>query len=221
MHIGDKLSALLCSRVFITLPALCPSWSPSGTSRVRGPLWQDVVICCLAASPLGTEVLWGPQGVALCWARLWTRLLLGPPVCVPPHPLCLPVPQCSVSGILCFPPSLNFGMKRGLESGTLLSHVMNWGFDYAEPSGNREVAQGRPAAASGRSPHVPCSVLTLGQAARQELLSSDTYMWTHFSAPESQFIPPGAVRAWLEPRKRETLNQQDWRAGAAGPGRRA
>ena len=25
-------------------------------------------------------------------------------------------------------------------------------------------------------PHVPCSVLTLGQAARQELLSSDTYV---------------------------------------------
>lgn len=78
-----------------------------------------------------------------------------------------------------------------------------------------------PKAARPQLQDVHPHVLTLGQAARQELLSSDTYMWTHFSAPESQFIPPGAVRAWLEPRKRETLNQQDWRAGAAGPGRRA
>ena len=150
VHVGDKLSALLHSRVFITLPALCPSWSPSGTSRARGPLWQDVVNGRLAASPLGTEVLWGPRGVALCWARSGCSFSSDPVRPASPSVLTCP-PESSHRGILCFPPSLNLGMEMGLESGTLLSRVMNWAFDYAEPSGNREVAQGRPAAALGCS----------------------------------------------------------------------
>ena len=85
-------------------------------------MWLDVVNCCLASSPLGTEELWGPQGAALCWAQP-VRLASSRTSTVCPASLSglLCPPVLSHNEILCFPPSRNFGMKMGLESGTLLS----------------------------------------------------------------------------------------------------
>ena len=65
--------------------------------------------------------------------------------------------------------------------------------------------------------HIECSALPQGRAARQQLLSSDTYVRTNFSAPKSQFFPLGAVWARLEPRKRETLTSKTGGPGAAWP----
>ena len=66
--------------------------------------------------------------------------------------------------------------------------------------------------------HIECSALTQGRAARQQFLNSETYVRTKFSAPESQFIPLGAVRARLEPRKRETLTSKTGGPGQPGLG---
>lgn len=83
---------------------------------------RELLSGCLSAGHRGA--LGTAEGGAVLGLTLWMRLLLGPPVCVSPSVLtCSPV--FSHSGILCFPPSLNFGMKMGLESGTLLSRVMS------------------------------------------------------------------------------------------------
>ena len=122
VHAGGRLSALLCSPVLITLLASCPRWSPSGTSCVRGPS----VAGCLACSARHSGALGAAGGGAVLGSpRADTASSWAPTVC--PVSLsglrCPPVLGHSES--LCFPLPLNFGMKMGLGSGTLLSHLMN------------------------------------------------------------------------------------------------
>ena len=91
---GDRLSDLLRPCVFTSLPALCPSWFPSVTSPVRGPSvagCSELPSSCLSAGhrgALGTAGVGTVLGSSLCG-----RPPLGPPLYVPPHPLCLAVPQ--------------------------------------------------------------------------------------------------------------------------------
>ena len=115
------------AHVFLSLFQRCvQAGLPRAPAVLEAPLWLDVVNCRLASSLLGTEVLWGPQRAVLCWARLCADGFLSDPTV---GPASLSVLSCSPvlrhNEILCFPPSLNFGMKMGLESGALLSHLMN------------------------------------------------------------------------------------------------
>ena len=59
-----------CARVFLSLFQHCvQAGLPRAPAVLEAPLWLDVVNCRLASSLLGTEVLWGPQWVVLCWAH--------------------------------------------------------------------------------------------------------------------------------------------------------
>ena len=124
-------------------------------------------------------------------------------------------PELSHNEILCFPPSLNFGMKMGLESGTLLSHLMNWGFDYAELSGNREVAQGHQVSASGHS--FPHRVFSSHPGPGSEAAGSELrhLCVNKLFSTRVPVLPTGSsVGSARAPEKRDP-HQQDWRAGGS------
>lgn len=129
IHIDDQLKALLCSHILLLL---IPHHVQAGFF-----LWLAGCGELPAAGFLSTGhwcfvvVVEGE----LCWAnsRMWS--LLYPDACHL-YSASLPFDHClSNNEILCFPPSLNFIMKMGLESRTLLLfHLMNCEFYYAELS---------------------------------------------------------------------------------------
>lgn len=124
----DQLNAVLCLHILLLLFNTMSKLSSSVPRRVvsEAPLsgWMERAACCWLLLRWA-QVLWVVVVVVveLCWANLIVWTLLYPNSCR----LFLVdlFPGISNDEILCFPPSLNFIMKVGLESGTLLYHLMN------------------------------------------------------------------------------------------------
>lgn len=117
MHVEDKL-VYYC--YFDTMSKLVPAF----TGCIRGSsVWLDIANCHRVSFPLGRRALGVAGGKALLGLlRGADAAFFHSPVvsvfCIAP---CVYLfPGISNSEILCFPPSLNFRMETGLESGTLL-----------------------------------------------------------------------------------------------------